>query len=173
MIPLNGSDISDHSLAFDRVPYDKDHSGVQPGGKLVLGGRPSDVAVTENQVTVPLISWTLGSHGAVIDEQAWSAPNAPVTFKWPGSDAVQQTPTLVNIDSGAPGVYLPTAVFNDYMSKVTSNACDGSGMPDLSVIFDGVEFAFDKRDLLVYNKGTDPAECYVNLADAGDSEGGL
>lgn len=103
-------------------------------------------------------------------EQAWSAPDVKITFKFPGSNAINQTAVYANIDSGAPGVYMPTPVWNAWSSQIKSSACDGSGLPALSTIWNGVEIAFDKRDLLAYDGN---GGCYVNAADAGPNSAGL
>lgn len=160
----------DHTLALDRVPLDDEHNGVQPAGSLSLGGVPSGVALTGKQITLPLISWSIGANGAYINEQAWSAPNVLTTFTFPGSDQVAQPATYANMDTGSPSVGLTSAAYKAYTAQITSLACDGSGLPDLAWHVDGIDFPIDKRDLLGYSGSN---TCYLDIYDSGDSASAL
>ena len=160
-----GPDATDHSLALNRVPFDAEHNGVQPAGFLSLGGRPAEVAVSGKQVTIPCIKWTVGASGGLINEQAWSAYDAHATFVFPGSDQVQQNEVTLQMDTGSSGVGLPSPVYNAYQALIASTACDGSGLPGLAVRIAGVDLAFDKRDMLGYDPGTDT--CFWNAYDSG------
>lgn len=157
--------IEDHSLALNRVPFDAQHNGVQPAGYLSFGGRPEETPVTGKQVTIPCISWSVGANGAFINEQAWSAYNANATFVFTGSDQVEQPGVTLEMDTGSSGVGLPSPVYSAYQALVRSEACDGSGLPDLAVKIAGVELAFDKRDLLGYNPSSE--DCFLNMYDKG------
>ena len=103
--------------------------------------------------------------GALINEQAWSAPDVKTTFTFPGSDSVTQTPACGNMDTGSVGVGLPSAAYKAYTALITSTACNGSGLPDLAWNVNGIDFPFDKRDLLGYD-GT--GNCYLDIRDEGD-----
>ncbi|OCF39865.1 hypothetical protein I317_06359 [Kwoniella heveanensis CBS 569] len=153
-----------HTLALNRVPFDDEHDGVQPAGYLALGGVPDDIKVTGKSATVPLIKWTVGANGAYIDEQAWSAPDWKSTFTFPGSEDITQELVTPNMDTGASGIGLPTAVYNAYTPQIANASCDGSGMPPLAWNVNGVDFYFDPLDLL--NK-QGPNDCYFQGYDAG------
>lgn len=155
---------------MNRVPFDDEFNGVQPAGYLTLGGRPIEVEVTDKAVTVPVIRWEVGAVGAFINEQAWSAPDVKTTFTFPGSDNVVQTPVYANMDTGTIGVGLPSAAYQAYTALITSLACDGSGLPDLAWNVNGIDFPFDKRDLLGYNG---EGNCYLDMRDEGEDSAAL
>jgi hypothetical protein len=155
---------------LNRVPFDDEFNGVQPAGYLTLGGRPAEVEVTGKSVTLPVIHWEVGAAGAFINEQAWSAPDVKTTFTFPGSDDIVQTPVYANMDTGTIGVGLPSPAYKAYTALITSLACDGSGLPDLAWNVNGIDFPFDKRDLLGYFGG---GECYLNIRDEGENMAGL
>ena len=112
-----------------------------------------------------MIRWTVGANGAMINEQAWSAFDARATFTFIGSDQANQKAVICEMDTGAAGVGLPSAVFVVWKTQITSLACDGSGLPDLAWSVDGLDLPFGRRDLLGYNG---PDNCYLDAYDAGD-----
>ncbi|WWC63722.1 uncharacterized protein I303_106327 [Kwoniella dejecticola CBS 10117] len=158
-----------HTFAVNRIPFDQQHTGVQNAGSLTLGGRPGDVEVTDAVVTVGVLTWSPTAKGVQIPEEAYSALVANVSFIFDGSDSVDQRYSGLSLDSGSSGLYLPTAVFEAWKANITSTPCDGSTIPPLTFVIDGVKFPMEPVDLLAYDPAS--ATCRLNVGDGGAAIG--
>ena len=159
-----------HTLAIERIAHTSENADPTYAGTLTLGGRPANLAITNVQVTFDNPTWQPTAAGARVNEVSLDYIKQPVSFVFQGSDAINTVATSAHIDSGASAMFLPSQVYNAWIKLLPDRLlCDGSNMPDLTVVIAGVEFPIDRRDLMHYDPASDG--CYVAVASQGDGSG--
>ena len=147
-------------------------------GYLVLGGLPSCVELTGKYVTVSNHDFRENYSGMKeIVPEYWTT--SVDEWHFPGSDAINTTTELIILDSGTFNVYAPNDVAEAYANafsppgvfNLTAGGylvpCNAT-VPPLSVTIGGVEFPFDKQDLIFPSDATG-VQCLSTVTNGGNS----